>query len=168
MSGEVEFGLAISEDRQRCAIVAAGRSQTGKILVDLAPFYDHPRGAVARMQDLYERHDPVAVALDAKSQAATLKRPLAEVGIVVVELATEDVAVAHGEFLDLVRDGGLEHLDQEPLTVAVRAAQQRRLGGAAAWDRRVVVDQSPLEAATNGVWAFQRWAELATPGVWAF
>ena len=91
MSGEVAFGLAISEDRQRCAIVAAGRSQTGKILVDLAPFYDHPRGAVARMQDLYERHDPVAVALDAKSQAAT-----------------------------------------------------------------------------NGVWAFQRWAELATPGVWAF
>ena len=32
--------------------------------------------------------------------------------------------------------------------------------------RRVVVDQSPLVAATLAAWAFARWEELATPGVW--
>ena len=32
---------------------------------------------------------------------------------------------------------------------------------------RLVVDQSPLVAATLSVWAFLRWEELATPGVWA-
>ena len=166
MSGEVAFGLAISEDRQHAAIVAAGRSGSGKILVDLAPFYDHPRGAVARMCGLYEAHDPVAVALDPKSQAGTLVKPLAEAGIIVTRLDTEDVAVAHGEFLDLVNDGLLEHLDQPPLTAAVRAAQQRRLGGAQAWDPKVPVDQSPLLAATAAVWAFRRWEELSKPGVY--
>jgi len=163
---EVAFGLAISEDRQHCSIVAAGRSERGKILVDLAPFYDHPRGAVKRMAGLSESHNPVSVALDPKSQAATLAGPLAEAGIQVTRLDTEDVAVAHGEFLDLVGDGLLEHLDQGPLTAAVRAAQQRRLGGAQAWDPKVPVDQSPLLAATAAVWAFRRWEELSKPGAY--
>ena len=76
------------------------------------------------------------------------------------------VAVAHGEFLDLVRDGGLAHLDQGPLTAAVRAAQQRPLAGAQAWDPKVETDQAPLVAATGACWAFCRWEELATPGAW--
>jgi len=79
---------------------------------------------------------------------------------------TADVVVAHGDFLDLVNDGRLAHLGQPPLTAAVQAAQQRPLAGAQAWERRVVVDQSPLVAATLACWAFCRWEELATPGVW--
>jgi len=175
VSGEVAFGLAISDNcachpgkaRQHCSVIGAGRSDTGKILVDLSPFYDHPRGVVKRMSGLYESHNPVDVALDPKSQAATLKKPLAEAGIIVRELSVEDVAVAHGEFLDLVDDNGLEHLGQKPLTDAVRAGQQRRLAGALAWERKVPVDQSPLEAATVGVWAFLRWEEMSRPGVYA-
>lgn len=169
MSSEVAFGLAISEDRQHAAIVGAGRNQaTGKILVDLAPFYDHPRGAVKRMRGLYEAHSPVDVALDPKSPAATLIGPLAEAGITVTRLDTEAVVIAHGEFLDLVNDGLLEHLGQEPLTAAVRAAQQRRVGGAQAWDPKVAVaEQSPLLAATAAVWSFRRWEEMSRPGVWA-
>ena len=175
MSGEVAFGVAISDNcachpgkaRQHASVIGAGRSDAGKVLVDLSPFYDHPRGVVKRMSGLYESHNPVAVALDPKSQAATLKKPLQEAGILVTELGVEDVAVAHGEFLDLVDDGGLQHLNQDPLTAAVRAAQQRRLAGALAWERKVPVDQSPLEAATVGVWAFLRWEEMARPGAWA-
>jgi hypothetical protein len=167
VSGEVAFAAAISEDRKHGSIVAAGRSASGKVLVDLAPFYDHPRLLVARMVVLYAKHDPVAVVVNPKAQSGTLIRPLADAGIAVTEPSTQDVAVAHGEFLDLVNDGKLEHLDQEPLTKAVRAAQQRPLAGAQAWDPRVQVDQSPLVAATLAVWAFLRWEELAQPGVWA-
>lgn len=166
MSGEVAFGCAISENRKRGSIVAAGRSTSGRVLVDLTPFYDHPRGLVARMEKLYAKHDPVAVAVNPKSQSATLVKQLAEVGIVATQSSTDDIAVAHGEFLDLVNDGALEHLDQPPLTAAVRAAQQRPLAGANAWDPKVQVDQSPLVAATLAVWAFLRWEELAQPGVW--
>lgn len=167
MSGEVAFACAISEDRKHGSIVAAGRSQSGKVLVDLAPFYDHPRLLVARMEVLYAKHDPVAVVVNPKAQSGTLIRPLAEIGIVVTEPSTQDVAVAHGEFLDLVNDGKLAHLDQPPLTAAVRGAQQRPLAGAQAWDPKAPVDQGPLVAATLACWAFLRWEELATPGVWA-
>ena len=166
MSGEVAFGCAISEDRKHGSIVAAGRSGSGKILVDLAPFYAHPRDLVARMAVLYEKHDPVAVVVNPKSHSGTLVKPLADAGVLVREVTAQEVAVAHGEFLDLVDDGGLEHLDQEPLTAAVRAGQQRPLAGAQAWDPKVAVDQGPLVAATLACWAFCRWEELATPGVW--
>ena len=166
MSGEVAFGAAISENRKHCAIVAAGREKGGsRIVVDLV-WYDHPRGAVARLAGLWEKHDPVAVVVNPKSQSGTLVKPLGEAGILLTLMTAQDVAVAHGEFLDLVRDGGLAHLDQGPLTAAVRAAQQRPLAGAQAWDPKVDTDQAPLVAATGGCWAFCRWEELATPGVW--
>ena len=168
MSGEVAFGCAISEDRKHGSIVAAGRERDGtRLVVDLSPFYGPPKLLVARMEVLYAKHDPVAVAVNPKSQSVTLPRALAEVGIVVRQMTAEETAAAHGEFLDLVNDGGLAHLDQKPLTDAVRAAQQRPLSGANAWDPKVETDQGPLVAATGACWAFLRWEELATPGVWA-
>jgi hypothetical protein len=167
VSGEVAFGCAVSEDRSRAAIVSAGRGSSGRVVVDLSPFYAHPSGAVARMTALYEKHDPVAVVVNPKSQSATLLKPFAEAGILVTAMSVEDVVVAHAEFLDLVAGGGLEHLGQEPLTAAVRAAQQRPLAGAQAWERRVAIDQSPLVAATLACWAFLRWEELSRPGAWA-
>lgn len=148
-------------------MVAAGRGENGRLLVDLAPFYDHPRSVVARLSKLVVSHDPIAVVVDPRSQGGTLIRPLAEAGIVVVQPSASDVAVAHGEFLDLVNDTQLMHLDQPPLTAAVRAGQQRPLGGASAWEQKVQgADQSPLVAATLACWGFRRWEELAQPGAW--
>ena len=174
MSGEVAFGAAISESctchgkpRQHGSIVAAGRSGSGTILVDLARFYGHPRLMVARMSELYTTHDPVVVVVNPKSHSGTLVKPLADVGILVKQPTAQDVAVAHGEFLDLVQDDGLEHLAQEPLTAAVRAAQQRPLAGAAAWDPHVAVDQGPLVAGNLAVWGFLRWEEMSQPGAYA-
>jgi hypothetical protein len=167
LCGEVAFAAEISEDRRRCAVVAAGRSDAGKILVDLAPYYGSPQGAVARLGELWAAHDPLAIVVDPRSQAGTLLAPLKEAGIIAKEPATADVVIAHGEFLDLVAQGELEHLDQPPLTAAVRSAAQRPLAGAQAWERRLGVDQSPLVAATLAVWAFRRWEELSQPGVFA-
>lgn len=167
MSGECAFACEISEDRKHASIVAAGRESGGtRVVVDLV-WYDHPRDAVARLAALGTKHDPVATIIDPRSQAATLLRPLAEAGVFVTEPATSDVVTAHGQFLDLVNDGLLAHLDQPPLTSAVRAAQQRPLAGAQALDRRLVVDQSPLMAAELAVWAFMNYERLAAPGVWA-
>jgi len=164
----VAFGAAISEDRKHGSIVAAGRQASGRLLVDLSPFYDHRRLLVARMVVLYGRHEPVVVVVNPKSQSATLVKPLADAGIVVTPMTAADVAVAHGEFLDLVDGGGMEHLDQKPLTDAVRAAKDRPLAGGKAWEPRVAaVDQGPLVAATGAVWGFLRWEESSSPGVWA-
>jgi hypothetical protein len=174
VSGEVVFAAAISEHctchpkgRQHASIVAAGRGKTGRVTIDLV-WYGHPSGAAGRMAELNEKHDPLAVIVDAGSQSGTLLRPLADAGVWVTSPKVREVAVAHGEFLDLVQAGGLEHLDQPPLTAAVRAGQQRLLAGAQAWDRRnVQVDQSPVEAATLAAHAFIAWEALAEPGTWA-
>jgi hypothetical protein len=166
VSGEIAFACEISERRDRAAVVAAGREKDGpRLVVDLV-WYDHPRSVVARLVKLEIDHDPVCLVIDPRSQAGTLLAPLAESGVVVVQPGPADVVIAHGEFLDLVGDQQLVHLDQAPLTAAVRAAQQRPLAGAQAWERRLVVDQAPLVAATLACWGFRRWEELAQPGAW--
>jgi hypothetical protein len=167
LNGEIALGCHLSEDRKHAAIVAAGRDEvTGKLLIDLSPFYDHPRSVVVRLSKLAIDHDPVTVAVNPKSQSATLLKPALEAGIALTLMSVEDVVVAHGEFLDLVNEQQLIHLDQPPLTAAVRAGLQRPLAGAQAWDPKVDVDQSPLMAATWACWGFRRWEELAQPGAW--
>jgi hypothetical protein len=169
LSGVVAFGCAIEQvRRQHAAVVAAGRSESGKILVDLAPFYGHPSQVVARVAELYSKHDPVCVVVDGRSDSSTLIPALAQLGIVVLQPSPADVACAHGEFLDLVNDQGLEHLGQPPLTEAVRHSVERALAGGQAWERKLAVDQSPLDAATLAAWGFRRWEELSQPGVFTF
>jgi hypothetical protein len=166
VTGQVALGAEISQDRSRCAIVAAGRSKTGrKVAVDLV-FYDHPGGAVARLEALYAKHDPVAVVIDGRSQAATLLTPLAHAGIVVTQPSAQELAAATGDISDLVNLGGLEHLDQPPPTSAVRAAVRRVLARASAWERRVPVDQAPWLAATLAAWGYLKWEAGSDPGVW--
>lgn len=158
------FGIEISTSRQRCAVGKAYRAD-GKVTVEVV-FYDSPSRAAAFTAERWLADDPVAVALDPKSQSATLVRPLTEAGVLVTRLSAEDVAVAHGEFTDLVASGGLRHLNQEELTAAVRGAQQRTLAGAQAWERRVAADQAPLNACTFAAHQLLRYEELASPGVW--
>lgn len=163
---ECAFGLEISEDRSRCAIAKGWRETPGRMAVKVV-WHGPPAIAPTVMDALYVADDPVEVALDPRSQSATLCRQLGEFGIVVKRLGPEDVAVAHGEFMDLAATGALRHFEQPELTAAVRGAQQRALAGARALERRVVTDQSPLTSSEFAVWAFLRWEELAQPGVWA-
>lgn len=158
------LGIEIGVSRQRCAVGKAYRAE-GRVTVEVV-FYDVPSRAAAFVGDRWMADDPVAVALDPKSQSATLLRPLAEAGVLVTRLSAEDVAVAHGEFTDLVAGGLLRHLNQEELTAAVRGAQQRALAGAQAWERRVQADQAPLNACTFAVFGLLRYEELAAPGAW--
>lgn len=162
---ECAFGTEISEDRSRCAVSKVWRITPGRLAVKVV-WHGLTVAAPDVLDALYVADEPVSVALDPKSQSATLCAQLAERGIVAVRLGPEDVAVAHGNFLDLLATGGLKHFSQPSLTAAVRGAQQRPLAGAGALERRVPVDQSPLTSAEFGVWAFQRWEEVSSPGVY--
>jgi hypothetical protein len=163
---ECAFGIEISEQRDRCAIAKAWRETPGRMAVKLV-WHGPPQVAPTVMDALYVADDPVEVAMDPRSQSATLCRQLGELGIVAKRLGPEDVAVAHGEFMDAAAVGELRHFGQPELTAAVRGAQQRPLAGATALERRVVVDQSPLTASEFAVWALRRWEEVSTPAAWA-
>jgi hypothetical protein len=151
--GDVAFGAEISGSRQLCSIVAAWREPGGRVVAELRLPQGHPSLAVGRLVQLKARYRPLAFVIDPKSQAVTLVKPLKDAGIVALEPSARDVAVAHGEFLDMIAAGDLAHLGQKELTDAVRAAMDRPLAGAAALERKVPVDQSPLMAAELAVWA---------------
>jgi hypothetical protein len=163
---ECAFGLEISEDRSRCAIAKAWRESPALVSVKLV-WHGPPPVAPTVMDALYMADDPVEVAMDPRSQSATLCRQLGELGITVKRLGAEEVAVAHGEFMDSAAGGGLRHFRQPQMATAVRGAQERTLAGARALERRVVTDQSPLTASEFAVWALRRWEEVSQPGAWA-
>jgi hypothetical protein len=146
-------GIEIAEARDHVSIAAAGFIDGDRILVELAAYVDgtDPTEAVLRLRS---ERTVTAVVLDPRSPAATAVRPLRHAGVALTELSTHDVAVAHGEFLDLLAAGRLRHTGQAELTTAIRYGQQRRLGGATAWERRgAPVDVSPAVAAELAVWA---------------
>ncbi len=152
---ECTLGVEISEARDHVAVAAAGWVDGGFILVELAA-YVAGTDPVAEVLWLRGERTVTAVALDPRSPAATALGPLIGAGVEVTELSTHDVAVAHGEFVDAVRAGVLRHTGQEQLTTAIRHGEQRRLGGATAWERRgAPVDVSPALAAEIAVWMLQ-------------
>ena len=164
MTGPVAFGAEISEDRQHCAIVAAWRDDQRRMVPEEV-WYAHPAGAVDRIEQLWVRHEPVAVVVDDRAPGATLVAPLAERGIVTVQPSAADLAMATGEFMDLVTQHKLRQLGQPGLTAAVRAAVQRMLAGGRAWDRRGA-EQALLVAGTLACWALSRWEAMSSPGVY--
>jgi hypothetical protein len=163
VAGACALAAEISEDRSRCAVAVAWRTPGGRVVAEIA-WLGHPALAPAEVARMRAEHRPLAVVVDGRSQSGTLLKPFKDAGVVVTQPAAQDVAVAHGEFLDLVASGELAHLGQRELTEAVRGAQRRPLGGARAWERRVAVDQAPLVAATLAVWGLLH-ATLPPPDI---
>jgi hypothetical protein len=156
MLTECALGIEISEARDHLSIAAAGSIDGDFILVELAA-YITGTDPVAEVLRLRAERRVRLVALDPRSPAATAVKPLKAARIAVTELSTHDVALAHGEFVDMVAAGRLRHSGQAELTAAIRHGQQRRLGGATAWERRgATVDPSPAVAAQIAVWAWMR------------
>jgi hypothetical protein len=152
MLAECTLGVEIAEARDHVSVAAAGWIDGGFILAELAA-YATGTDPVVEVLRLRGERTVTAVALDPRSPAATALGPLIAAGVEVTKLSTHDVAVAHGEFVDAVRAGVLRHTGQEQLTAAIRHGEQRRLGGATAWERRgLPVDVSPVLAAEVAVW----------------
>jgi hypothetical protein len=154
MVTEVALGVEVSEDRQRCSIVAAGHLDDGLVLLDLVAYLAGPPDPVAAVLRLRAERTVTTVVVDPHSHAATTIRPLEAAGVVLTKPASSDLVVAHGGFLDALAAGRIRHQGQAELTAAVRHLEQRRLGGASAPERRgAPVDVSPAVAAELAVWA---------------
>jgi hypothetical protein len=150
----VVLGIEVSEDRQHTSVCAAGRLEGDLLLIELAAYLLGTAGAVERVVELHGRWTVLAVVVDPMGGATTLRRPLGErPGVHLVEPATADVKVAHGEFLDLFQAKRIRHTRQAELTAAVQHLSERQLGGQPVFDRRgAPVDVSPAVAAELAVW----------------
>lgn len=153
MAADCALALEISEDRRHCSIVAAGRLPHDMILLDLAAYLDGTDPVAAVLQ-LQQQRTVISLVVDPHSHAATVIRPLEAAGVTVTRPSSGDVAEAHGTFLDALAAGRVRHRGQHELTAAMRHLEQRRLGGAAAPERRgALVDVAPAVAAELAVWA---------------
>jgi hypothetical protein len=160
---EVALGIEISENRQHCSVVGAGRLPGDLVLLDLLAYVDgtDPTAAVLAIG---EQRTVLAVVVDPHSHAATAIGPLEAAGVTVTRPTSADLVVAHGSFLDALAAGRIRHQGQAELTTAVRHLEQRRLGGATAPDRRgAPVDVAPAVAAELSVWGLVNAPPKRTP-----
>lgn len=158
------FAVDMRPDRTRAAIGAAFRDENGALVVEIV---NHAQGSgwvVPRLVELADRHEVCAIAVDKRGPAGSLIGDMERAGLEVFELDTGAVADAYGQFVDGIAEKEIVHLDDEPLTEAVRGAGTRPLGDRVTWDRRGDADICPLVAATNAAYAHGvRAAEVADP-----
>lgn len=159
------FAVDMTPDRSMASIGAAFEDEAGVLVAEVIGHAQGSGWVVPRLVELCERYEVCAVAIDKGGPAASLLADLERAGIEVMALGSGDVAQAYGQFIDGVTDARtLVHLDQEPLTEAVKGAGSRPLGDRQTWDRRGEADISPLVAVTNAAYAHGRTAhETADP-----
>lgn len=171
----VAFAVDVTPLRNYAAIAMAGIRPDGAVQVAIV---DHRPGTdwiVDRLKVLRDRHDPVAIAVDAKGPAGSLLFDLRQAGITESEdrerpqygdlavVDTSAAATAFAMFVDGVNQRRIRHSDDVPLTVALNGAKTRPLGDGAAWARRAGnADISPLVAATLANWALVTRADAVT------
>lgn len=167
---EIAIAVDISPLRESSSIAVYGLRADGVGHVELI---DHRPGTdwvVARLAQLKDRYNPIAIALDAKGPAGSLLTDLSQLKPTPITPPAEakkprrgdlaiptmiDVAASCGQFADAVRQGTLRHIDQVQLNVAMAGARSRPLGDAWAWARKAAdVDISPLVAVTLARWAY--------------
>lgn len=153
----------VTPNRAHAAIVAAGRREDGFVQVEVVDHHPGTAWLPARLAELAERHEPVAIMADPKSPAGSLIHDCEELGLKIEPVTTEDYAKAFGHFLDLVSDRGLRHLGAQILRSAVKGATKRPIGdGAFGWGRRnSTVDITPLVGGTLAAWG---WSTLGWEG----
>jgi phage terminase large subunit-like protein len=167
---EVAFALHVNLDRTRAAVAFAGRRPDGLIQVGLMEWRAGAAWVVDRLVELREKWQPVAVAVDTRSEGLLIE--LEKAGITVSEDSDEpergdlviptaaDTAAAYAQLVDTARAQRLRHSDDAPVNTALVQAKTRELAGGATWDHRGPGESGPLKAVTLAAWAFEARAHL--------
>lgn len=156
------FGIDVSPGSRSAAIVAAGRTVAGTVLIDVVSHAPGTGWLVARAKEVNARHDPEGWALDPGSAAGALLPDLRAAGIDVTEMGVRDMGQACTALASSVETAGVVHREVPteadplggPLTRAVNGAGKRDIGdGLWGWLRRKSdADICPIVAATAATW----------------
>lgn len=160
ITGDMVFGLDMSEDRTKTALAVCGKRDDGLYHVELIQYRVGFTWAVDWLTRRAKKH-PIKVALQARGcPVASYLTELKQIeDLEVVECEGRDLGAWTGRFFDAVMANDneaetdavpLKHLRQPYVDKPAMVAQKRSVGdGAWAWDRRnSVEDISPLMAET--------------------
>jgi hypothetical protein len=152
----VAFAAEMSWDRRHAVIGAAGNRLDGLVQVELAePPRDGSEWVIPRLLELRDQWAPCATVIDPGGPGRGLIDAAEAAGLDVAEPSVRDVAAASGEFTDLCRDGGLRHLGQSELDLAVAQAARHEFGSLWAWERKTA-HVAPLMAVTLALWGLRK------------
>jgi phage terminase large subunit-like protein len=152
---EVAIAFDVSPDRSTATIASAAWTTEGLPYVDVVESRrGEPDWGIQRFVDMCERHQVRAVVVDGASAAFSLVDPLRQRGLTVTVTSARQMAAAFGNFYDTVMDGGMRHLDQPLLNLALAAARKRKIGDSGfGWSRKdSESDITPVTAATLALW----------------
>lgn len=162
------LGFALTLDRSRYSIVAAGHNADEKVHIEpteppgSSRRYSE-RAVVARLVHLTSTHEVDGVrprvVVDGRGPGAAIVPALEDEGIEVVVASTADVLDGCARFYDLVVDERLVHTGDRDLDAAVADATKRPVGDRWAWGRKSGFDITALEAASLAVGALTDTAE---------
>jgi hypothetical protein len=154
IKGKTAFAVDIPPEGKRASIGRAGERPDGKVHVEV----DTRQGttwAVERLAELSKKRNAVVV-LDGGSRAVSLVPALVGAGVEPIIYTTRDIVSACGAFVDKVDEGGLRHMGQPELNLAVSGARRRKVGDAWAWHRRdTATDIGPLVVSTLAAYALK-------------
>lgn len=161
----VAFAVDVAyPDRDYASIAAAGMNSDGAMHVEVIAHDEGTDWVVPRLLELRDKWWPIAIALDPGGPAGGLLAEIEANDIEVEKMTVREVAQACGGLYDHVVDAqDIRHRDDPILNNAFLAAAKRDMGDAWVWDRRDSPggDISPIVAATEAVWAFDKFAYLA-------
>lgn len=169
---QLAIAVVVNKARTHSYIGYAGLMPDDRILVALA---ERPRrgtdGVVERLVQLKAERDPVAIAVDTRSEALLVE--MQKAGLSVPEdpdkpergdlavMTANQVAAAFGMFIDAAQQRRLAHPDDAAVTAALLEAGTRSLAGGTAWDDAgASVEIAPLRAVTAALWALESRAHL--------
>lgn len=105
-SSPVALGVAVSWDRSRSVICAAGRDAAGTPVVEVVEARPGSSWVPGRLAELAGSHDPLAVLVDARSPASTIATDPALEDVITTP-DSRAVAGGTGSFLDRIAAGNI-------------------------------------------------------------
>ena len=153
------WAVDTSVDREFSSIAYAATATVGEERRRYVEIVDQAPGALwvgDRMHQLRERHGGSVVAISGSGSAASLQQELLDDDFDVMLLPQRQVAQACNAFYDdaLKTEGGLAHLNDPVLNVALASAVKRYYSDTWVWGRgKSLADITALYAATLARWA---------------
>lgn len=171
--GDIALAVDIAPQRDYAVTALYGlRAADGLGHWQIVDYRPGTEWLVDRIVELRDGLKPIAIAMG-RATAASLEVELEKHGIHRPEkpdepargdlavLTAAEMTASTGQALDVVRQGGVKHIGQQPLDAAVAGAKTREIGDTVAWSRKdASADISPLVAVSEARWAYYALAHL--------
>ena len=153
IAGAFVLAFEVSADRKRTVIASAGPSTITGTHVEVIENRAGTGWVVNRLIELRDKHKPSAIVCNPNGGSAGLLPELERAKVEVMHCKGPDYTQACEDAIHAIEDKRWRHIDQASLTAAVTGAGKRLTGDAWVFDRRGLLDISPLIAVVLGAWA---------------